>query len=109
MANDTIQYGFLLPIVKIRILCIIWNMEITATEFAKNFGLYREVAQREPVAVMNHNRITGYFVSAKEFEGYIKHKSKAMAVEELSEDTIRLIAAAKMDKRHNHLNALLDD
>ena len=53
------------------------NMEITATEFAKNFGLYREVAQREPVAVMNHNRITGYFVSAKEYEQYIQLKEQS--------------------------------
>lgn len=52
-------------------------MEISATEFARNFGHYREVVQREPVAVTSHNRITGYFVSAAEYEAYLKLKEKA--------------------------------
>ena len=52
-------------------------MEISATEFARNFGLYREVVQREPVAVMNHNRITGYFVSAQDYEQYMQLKEQS--------------------------------
>jgi prevent-host-death family protein len=40
---------------------------VTATEFAKNFGRYREEAQREPVAITSHGRTTGYFVSTQEF------------------------------------------
>jgi PHD/YefM family antitoxin component YafN of YafNO toxin-antitoxin module len=43
---------------------------VTATEFARNFGRYRDLAQREPVAVTNHDRVTGYFVSAPDFEEY---------------------------------------
>ena len=42
--------------------------EVPATEFTRNFGPYREIAQREPVAVTSHGRVTGYFVSAVEFE-----------------------------------------
>ena len=38
--------------------------QVAATEFARNFGRYREEAQHEPVAVVTHNRVTGYFVSA---------------------------------------------
>jgi hypothetical protein len=34
------------------------------TEFARNFGQYREIAQREPVAVTSQSRAIGYFVSA---------------------------------------------
>ncbi len=88
------------------------NMETSATEFAKNFGFYRDMVQQEPVVVKSHNRIAGYFVSAAEYAEYTRLKSreaKAYAVEELSEKTIRLIALSKMDKRHNHLDALLDD
>ena len=42
--------------------------EVPATEFTRNFGQYREIAQREPVAVTRHGRATGYFVSVVEFE-----------------------------------------
>ncbi|MFZ5931715.1 MAG: type II toxin-antitoxin system Phd/YefM family antitoxin [Pseudomonadota bacterium] len=85
---------------------------VPASEFSKNFGRYREMAQREPIAVTSHERVTGYFVSSAEYEEYVRLKSmlpKAYAVEELSEETIQAIAASKMDPRHNHLNSLLDD
>jgi len=38
---------------------------ITATEFAKNFGRYKEAAQREPIAITSYGRTSGYFVSAR--------------------------------------------
>ena len=41
---------------------------VTATEFAKAFGRYKEEAQREPVAITSYGRVSGYFVSASEFE-----------------------------------------
>ncbi len=85
---------------------------VPASEFSRNFGRYRELAQREPIAVTSHERVTGYFVSSAEYEEYLRMKSlmpKAYAVEELSEETIRAIAASKMDARHNHLNSLLDE
>ncbi len=85
---------------------------VPSSEFSKNFGRYREVAQREPVAVTNHDRVTGYFVSGAEYEKYLELKarmSKAYDVGELSEATIQAIAASKMDAKHDHLNSLLDD
>lgn len=85
---------------------------VSATEFSKNFGRYRELVQREPVAVTSHGRVTGYFVSCSEYEEYMRLKSivpKAYAVQELSEETIRAIAASNMDNRHNPLNDLLDE
>ncbi len=41
---------------------------VTATEFAKGFGRFKEEAQREPVAITSYGRISGYFVSAHEYE-----------------------------------------
>ena len=93
----------------------IWSdtmINVTASEFSKNFGRYREAAQREPVAVTSHNRITGYFISGPDYEAYLRMKAlqpKAYAVSELSEQTIQAIASSTMDARHNHLNSLLDD
>lgn len=34
--------------------------EVTATEFTRNFSQYREVAQREPIAVTSHGRTIGF-------------------------------------------------
>lgn len=85
---------------------------VPASEFSKNFGRYREVAQREPVAVTSHDRVTGYFVSGADYEAYLRMKAqmpKVYAVEALSEETIQAIAASKMDAAHDHLNSLLDD
>lgn len=86
--------------------------EVAATEFARNFGRYREAAQREPIAVTSHDRVTGYFMSARDFEEYQRFKEqarRAVAVEELDEATLAALAESRMDPRHAHLDELLDD
>lgn len=52
-------------------------IEVPATEFARNFGRYREEAQRAPVAVVAHHRVTGYFVSARDYGEYQRLKAAA--------------------------------
>ena len=84
--------------------------EVPATEFTRNFGQYREIAQREPIAVTSHGRATGYFVSAVEFEKLQRIKAfarRSRAVAELSEDKIEQMAAGRMAAEHDYLNALL--
>lgn len=85
--------------------------QVSATEFARNFGRYREEAQREAVAVVTHNRVTGYFVSARDYDEYQRLKATAAAalpVEELDAATLKALAASRMDARHSHLDALMD-
>ena len=85
-------------------------VRVAATEFSKNFGMYREIVQREPVEVTSHDRVTGYFLSAQEYQEYKRLKAlqaQAFAVEELSQATIQAIANAQMDVKHLHLNALM--
>jgi prevent-host-death family protein len=85
--------------------------EVPATEFARNFGQYREIAQREPVAVTSHGRVTGYFISAVEFEEMQRLKayaSHSRAVADLSREEIDEMTAGRMRAEHDHLNALLD-
>ena len=85
--------------------------EIAATEFARNFGLYREMVQRETIAVKVHDRITGYFLSAREYEEYQRLKGMmpvALAAEELDDATLHALAESKMDARHAPLNDLMD-
>lgn len=86
--------------------------EVPATEFTRNFGLYREIVQREPVAVTSHGRATGYFVSSVEYEELQRYKKlvqQSFATAELSADEVKAIASGRMSSRHDHLDALLDD
>ncbi len=86
-------------------------VRVTATEFAKNFGRYREEAQREPVAITSHGRTSGYFVSPHEYaelERLRAFERRVYRIEELPANVVQAIAEAKMDPKHEHLNALLD-
>lgn len=40
---------------------------VTSAEFQKNFGRYRDAAQREPVSITNHGRESLVMLSAEEF------------------------------------------
>ena len=85
--------------------------EVPATEFTRNFGQYREIAQREPVAVTSHGRPTGYFVSAVEYEELMRLKAfarRSRAVADMTKEEIDQMAASRMAPEHDHLNALLD-
>jgi prevent-host-death family protein len=87
-------------------------LKVRASEFARNFGRYREAAQREGVAVTNHDRISSVLISAEDYEEYqgLKRlKTRALAVEELSAEALKAIEAAEMDPRHADLDRLMDD
>jgi len=86
--------------------------EVPSTEFKRNFGLYREIVQREPVAVTSHGRATAYFVSALEYEELQRLKQRAgqsFATTNLSAKDVEAIAAGRMLSEHDHLDALLDE
>jgi len=86
--------------------------QVPASEFSRNFGQYREAAQREPVAVTSHGRTTGYFVSAPAFEEYQRLKKMARRVlktADLPKSFVDALAATRMNPSHDALNALLDE
>jgi PHD/YefM family antitoxin component YafN of YafNO toxin-antitoxin module len=85
---------------------------VTATEFAKSFGRYKEEAQREPVAITSYGRISGYFVSAQEYAELSRLRAferRVYRTKNLPKEIIKAIKTARMDPAHDHLNALLDD
>jgi hypothetical protein len=83
---------------------------IPASEFTRNFGRYRMLAQREPVAVSSHGSITGYFVGPEEYEEFRRFKQhrRSFATAELSDAKVKAIRQSRMDPRHAHLDRLLD-
>ena len=87
-------------------------VRVSASEFARNFGRYREAALREPVAVTNHDRVTGVLVSPHDFDEYLRLKqlaTRVLFVEELSEESVAAIQGARMDDRHAGLDRLMDE
>lgn len=88
------------------------HMAVPATEFAKNFGRYKEEAQREPVAITSHGRICGYFVSEREYkelQRLRKFERRVYQIKELPPEIADAIEASRMDPKHDHFNALLDE
>ena len=83
---------------------------VPASEFTRNFGRYRMRAQREAVAVSSHGQITGYFVGPEEYEEFrrFRENRRSFATADLPEEKVEAIRASRMDKRHAHLDTLLD-
>jgi hypothetical protein len=84
---------------------------VPAAEFARNFGRYKLQAQREAVPVSSNGTLAGYFVAPHEYEEMVKLKARRrrFLTSELSDAEVEQIASARMDPRHDHLNALLDE
>lgn len=87
-------------------------IQVASSEFAKNFGKFKELAQREPVEITSHGRTSGYFISEHEFAEYNRLKMysrNVFHVSELPKDTITDLAESKMSPEHNHLNSLMEE
>ena len=82
---------------------------VPASEFTRNFGRYRMLAQREAVAVSSHGSITGYFVAPDEYEEFrrFKQRRRSFATAELSDERVREIGSSRMDERHTDLDSML--
>lgn len=85
---------------------------VAATEFCRNFATYQRQVQREPIQVRSHDKVTGYYVSADDFERIERLLLASRRPYHPSELPVHLKAAvrdARMGAEHDHLNALLDD
>lgn len=81
-------------------------VEVSATDFVKNFGQYKEQVQREVIAITTHGRTSCYFISEHEYMFLKAHTRQAYPVSELPKETIDGVAKAQMDASHDHLNAI---
>jgi prevent-host-death family protein len=52
---------------------------VSASEFQKNFGQYKEIAQREPVSVTSNGRDSVVLLSAAEYKEYEAFKKARFA------------------------------
>ena len=85
---------------------------VTATKFAKGFGRYKEEAQHEPIAITSYGRVSGYFISAREFEELQRLRAferRVHRINDLPAQIADAIEGSKMNPAHDHLNKLLDE
>jgi len=52
---------------------------VTSSEFQKNFGHFKEIAQREPIMVTSNGRESAVLLSATEYAEYVKLKQSRFA------------------------------
>ena len=64
---------------------------VSAAEFQKNFGQYRERAQREPVTVTSYGRDSVVVVSAEEYQRLKSIDQKAFAIWDADQDDLDAI------------------
>jgi hypothetical protein len=87
-------------------------LEIPSTEFIRRSRQYNLEAQREPVAVTNHGKVDGYYMSAVEFAELQKARMAmrhSYTLKSLPDELYSAIIQAKVDPSYDYLNALLDD
>ncbi len=80
---------------------------ITSTEFQRRFGQYREAALREPVSITNHGHDSLVLLSAAEYRRLKRRDREVRPVEELGEEFLKALAAAKIPSDQAHLDAEL--
>jgi hypothetical protein len=82
---------------------------VPSSEFTRNFGHYRILAQCGAVAVSFNGGIAGYFLRPDEYEAFLRYKSQheTFATVDLPREKAESIIRTRMDRCHNHLNALL--
>ena len=70
-------------------------ISITSAEFQKSFGRYREVAQREPVAITSYGRDSLVLLSAEEYRRLKQLDRRALHPWEMSADALAALEAAE--------------
>lgn len=70
-------------------------ISVTSAEFQKSFGRYREVAQREPVAITSYGRDSLVLLSAEEYRRLKQRDRRALHPWELDEDALKALEAAQ--------------
>jgi PHD/YefM family antitoxin component YafN of YafNO toxin-antitoxin module len=84
-------------------------IRVSSTEFGKEVGRYQDVALTEPVIVTRNGRDRTVVIAAEEYWRLKRRDRKVYAAGELPDDILEAVANTRMDPRHNHLDALIED
>ena len=81
---------------------------VSAAEFQRAFGQLSDKAMQQPVAITKHGRDHLVLLSADEYARLTKRDRRAFATDQLTPEEIAAFEGARMDARHDHLDAELE-
>ena len=79
---------------------------VPSSEFQKNFGAFKEIAQREPVSVTSNGRESVVLLSASEYAEYLEFKKSRYAYGGEVTEEFRKDVAHRMEKHRSTLENL---
>lgn len=82
--------------------------QVTISELQRSIAVVQDLALKEPVAVTRNGREKYVFLLAEEYYRLKRRDRQSLAVEELSAQDVRQIAAASVPDEYAYLNDLLD-
>ena len=80
---------------------------ISAREFHRAIGAVSKRAREEPVIITNQGGDDLVLLSAREYERLQRGDRRVHLTAEFPDDLLDLVEQARMDKRHDHLDAEL--
>jgi prevent-host-death family protein len=83
-------------------------MKVSAADIGGNFGQIADRAQVEPVSITKNGREHVVLLSAEEYARLVRRDRRVWRTSEAPSDVVEAVRAARMDRRHDHLNDLLD-
>ena len=84
-------------------------IRVSSAEFQRAFGLLADKALMAPIAITKHGRDHLIVLSAEEYARMKRGYRRVGLTSELPDDLLAMVEQSRMDPRHDHLNALLDD
>lgn len=82
---------------------------VTISELQRQIGAIQELALKEPVVITRNGREKYILLSTEEYQRLKRRDRHVLGVEELSEEDVRDIAAAKVPEEYAYLNELLNE
>ncbi len=106
------DFPYFMDYIEIESIKWVMTMEmfrVTTSEFQKSFGAMSDTALKAPVTITKQGRDHLVVLAADEYQRLKRRDRKVYTVGELPDEWLDVIQNLKMDVRHDHLNALLED
>ena len=83
-------------------------LRVPTSEFQRNIEHYQDVAQREPVALIDGDAARCVVLSADEYNRLKRRDRRVLTIDEMTDEDAALVAAARVPPGYEYLDAELD-
>lgn len=77
---------------------------VKSTEFQNKMGLYQDMAQKEPIAVTRHNRVSFVLLSFEQYQKLTQESKRAIHPSQLSSEDLETIRNAKVPPEYAEID-----